>query len=426
MKIKTLVTVLTIFFLHGSEKSSPGESSSNRLKTEAQTPSIEEQLKGLKLEEMRFSYPIDIYRFSMNKGYSPIKTMPPEVAVRMAQFLPPKDLAHLAKTSIPMRDVAKLAMTKLEFNNKPIDQINAALDRYAGPQLKTLIIENSDAQKLHWDKIAQCINLQTLFLVNCKLIWSALPQELTALTKLHYLSFAQNNLSAVDNWDILPKSLKGLYVWRCQLTLNELPLRISQLSQLQELDFSNDDLSHVLNWDILPISLKNINLSDCGLTLNQLPEKIIELTQLQQLDLSMNNLSQVQNWNVLPAFLQVLSLDNGQLTLNELPEKIAQLTQLKILTFAQNNLSNVQNWNILPLSLEELYLQQCQLILNELPPRISQLTQLKTLSLFLNNLEQVHNWAILNNLPQFQDLYIQQSGVNHRPNIRQSINVRLQ
>jgi len=200
-----------------------------------------------------------------------LEGLPPEVfAGPVGQYLTQKDIGQVARISNAGRDLAQVAMRKLDFSfTRSIEEINAALARYAGPQLQELdlsrpYITKGNLSGLRWDLLEKCTGLKVLFLRNCGL--TQLPKQLAALTGLKELRLSHNIFSGVDvNWDVLPKTLEVLILSDSGLT--QIPAALGSLKNLNYLGLANNKI--VADFDIvnqLP-QLNDINLAGNDLAL---------------------------------------------------------------------------------------------------------------------------------------------------------------
>jgi internalin A len=148
---------------------------------------------------------------------------------------------------------------------------------------------------------------------------TALPESLSQLTQLQWLSLLVNELTALPGWLGQLTQLQWLNLDSNRLTA--LPESLGQLTQLQWLNLSNNRLT-------------------------ALPESLGQLTQLDTLYLNNNRLTALPEWIGQLTQLEMLYISNNQLI--ALPESLDRLKQLQSLDLAYNQLTT------LPGSLKQL------------------------------------------------------------------------
>jgi Leucine-rich repeat (LRR) protein len=273
-----------------------------------------------------------------NKNF--LTALPTEMFHAITGYLGPRNIVDLSAASKKLRLLTQGTITKLNFDDKPIEIINQALERYAGPQVKSLLIENTDLSDLNWQLVQRCNNLEKLTLLEAEL--TQLPQILPSLTHLKYLLVEVTPEEEEPiNWNLLPNTLEGLSLPDCHLT--ELPQRLQNLPQLKYLFLHRNNLSAAQNWDALPVTLNELSLGTCSL--EELPPRLSALTHLTELDLNYNQIDDEAQWDRLPISLEKLYLGkNGFL---DIPAQFNRLVNLTVLDLHNNDLDDDSNWTIL-------------------------------------------------------------------------------
>lgn len=259
--------------------------------------------------------------------------------------------------------------------------------------LLLIVVQTQDLahEEVALDRIMEAANSDTMRLDLSGLNLTTLPSEIGLLTKLEWLSLADNALTKIP-----PEigQLTSLYVLDLSgNNLAELPVEIEQLTSLQEIRLSDNPLprslslmsstnigaivnyviehqdvatrAHVTVMTAAQSSSDELWLSGLGIT--TIPNALWDLTKINVLDLKIldlrnNELTVLPSDISLLSSLQVLGLDNN--FIDKLPSEIGQLSDLEFLTLSNNELT-------------------------EIPPEIGLLTNLRQLDLSYNDLEEL-------------------------------------
>ena len=202
------------------------------------------------------------------------------------------------------------------------------------------------------------------------------------LSQLKEISVGNNEFTFTDIETFLQNFPNLEVLDLAHIGLNAVPQKVSALTKLEILNLSNNSISQNFNYLSTLITLKELNLS--GNQLTKIPTELSTLTQLSVLDLSNNKIStsftaplaQLKN-------LEWLSLAGNQLA--GFPNELSPLKKLIHVNFSDNQISGgFESLAGLP-NLEQIYLDK-NLISGAFPSAILQLKKLQMLSLNGNQL----------------------------------------
>ena len=202
------------------------------------------------------------------------------------------------------------------------------------------------------------------------------------LSQLKEISVGNNEFTFTDIETFVQNFPQVEVLDLAHIGLNAVPQKVSALTKLEILNLSNNSISQNFNYLSTLITLKELNLS--GNQLTKIPTELSTLTQLSVLDLSNNKIStsftaplaQLKN-------LEWLSLAGNQLA--GFPNELSLLKKLIHVNFSDNQISGgFESLLGLP-NLEQIYLDK-NLISGAFPSAILQLKKLQMLSLNGNQL----------------------------------------
>ena len=202
------------------------------------------------------------------------------------------------------------------------------------------------------------------------------------LSQLKEISVGNNEFTFTDIETFVQNFPQVEVLDLAHIGLNAVPQKVSALTKLEILNLSNNSISQNFNYLSTLITLKELNLS--GNQLTKIPTELSTLTQLSVLDLSNNKIStsftaplaQLKN-------LEWLSLAGNQLA--GFPNELSPLKKLIHVNFSDNQISGgFESLLGLP-NLEQIYLDK-NLISGAFPSAILQLKKLQMLSLNGNQL----------------------------------------
>ncbi len=210
-----------------------------------------------------------------------------------------------------------------------------------------------------------------LYLVNLGL--TAVPSEISQLTKLRKLNLSNNQLTVVQPEILQLTGLREL--WLDDNWLTAIPPEVRQLTGLETLRIAGNKLTTVPS-DIGKLAkLRELSLAENQLTV--VPTRIGQLTRLIQLSLRDNQLTTVPP--EIGKLMELMRFYLGKNLLTVVPPEILQLTGLAELYLDGNQLTAVPPEIVQLTELTHLSLRNNQL--TAVPSEITQLTKLRFLQL---------------------------------------------